>query len=119
MKIENITRKVLCFSLLYIFTFSMLAKNQNITIKQISEFSLLGVNYKTYTNKDLNGTKGTLLVFLSNHCKFSQKFQQYLVHSNKKWNNQGIKLIAISPNHEKAILPDAVSYTHLRAHETS
>lgn len=113
MKLENITDKVMCFSLLCICCFNMLAKNQNITIKQISEFSLMGVDYKTYTNKDLNGLNGTLLVFLSNHCKFSQTFQQFLVHSNRKWNNQGIKLIAISPNHEKAILPDEMAFSEV------
>ena len=75
MKIENITKKVLCFCLLYIFNNNILAKNQNITIKEISDFRLLGVNNKTYSNKDLNGTNGTLLVFISNHCKFSQIFQ--------------------------------------------
>ena len=113
MKLENITKKFLCFGLVYIFNFTILAKNQNITIKQISEFSLMGVDYKTYTNKDLNGLNGTLLVFLSNHCKFSQMFQQFLVHSNRKWNNQGIKLIAISPNHEKAILPDEMAFSEV------
>ena len=113
MKLENITKKFLCFGLIYIFNFTILAKNQNITIKQISEFSLMGVDYKTYTNKDLNGLNGTLLVFLSNHCKFSQTFQQFLVHSNRKWNNQGIKLIAISPNHEKAVLPDEMAFSEV------
>lgn len=113
MKLENITKKFLCFALVYIFNLTILAKNQNITIKQISEFSLMGVDYKTYTNKDLNGLNGTLLVFLSNHCKFSQTFQQFLVHSNRKWNNQGIKLIAISPNHEKAILPDEMAFSEV------
>ena len=73
----------------------------------------MGVDYKTYTNKDLNGLNGTLLVFLSNHCKFSQMFQQFLVHSNRKWNNQGIKLIAISPNHEKAVLPDEMAFSEV------
>ena len=113
MKLENITKKFLCFALVYIFNLSILAKNQNITIKQISEFSLMGVDYKTYTNKDLNGLNGTLLVFLSNHCKFSQTFQQFLIHSNRKWNNQGIKLIAISPNHEKAVLPDEMAFSEV------
>jgi hypothetical protein len=112
-KLENITKKFLCFALVYILNLTILAKNQNITIKQISEFSLMGVDYKTYTNKDLNGLNGTLLVFLSNHCKFSQTFQQFLVHSNKKWINQGIKLIAISPNHEKAILPDEMAFSEV------
>ncbi|MFL2927954.1 MAG: redoxin domain-containing protein [Opitutales bacterium] len=113
MKLENITKKFLCFGLVYIFNFTILAKNQNITIKQISEFSLMGVDYKTYTNKDLNGLNGTLLVFLSNHCKFSQTFQQFLIHSNRKWKNQGIKLIAISPNHEKAVLPDEMAFSEV------
>ena len=112
-KLEKIIKKFLCFGLAYIFSFNILAKNQNITIKQISEFSLMGVDYKTYTNKDLNGLNGTLLVFLSNHCKFSQTFQQFLVHSNRKWNNQGIKLIAISPNHEKAVLPDEMAFSEV------
>lgn len=113
MKLENITKKFLCFALVYIFNLTILAKNQNITIKQISEFSLMGVDYKTYTNKDLNGLNGTLLVFLSNHCKISQTFQQFLIHSNRKWNNQGIKLIAISPNHEKAVLPDEMAFSEV------
>ena len=113
MKIENYKKKVLCICLLYIFNSNILAKNQNITIKEITDFSLLGVNNKTYSNKDLNGTNGTLLVFLSNHCKFSQLFQQYLVNSNRKWNKQGIKLIAISPNHEKAILPDEMAFSEV------
>lgn len=111
MKIENIIKRVLCIGLIYNISINILANNQNITIKQIPEFNLSGVNGKTYSNKDLNGNKGTLIIFLSNHCKFSQIFQQSLVNSNKKWNSLGINMFAVSPNSEKAILPDELAYS--------
>ncbi len=87
-------------------------KLEDLTIKKLSQFRALGTSEKIYCKDDFNGIKGNLIIFISNHCKISQKFQKVLVEQNNIWKENNIKLICISPNSEKAILPDELAYSN-------
>ena len=78
---------------------------------QIPKFELKDTINKRFSNKDLNGKLGTLIIFLSNHCKISQRFPNHLNVINEQWKQKGIKMVAISPNYENAILPDELAYS--------
>jgi hypothetical protein len=111
MNTNNILKKIATICLIIISGFSILAKEKNISIKQIPKFELKDTKNIIFSNKDLNGRLGTLIIFLSNHCKISQSFQKPLNIINIQWEQKGIKLLAISPNYENAILPDELAYS--------
>ena len=111
MNTNNILKKIATICLIIISGFSILAKEKKISIKQIPKFELKDTKNIIFSNKDLNGRLGTLIIFLSNHCKISQSFQKPLNIINIQWEQKGIKLLAISPNYENAILPDELAYS--------
>lgn len=107
--------KCICLLKLYIFINLFLtqcfANEENFTIGMIKPFRLLGVDGQYYTNENLKGHKYTLIIFLSNHCRVSQSFQQKIIQMNKKWIGYKLKLFVFSPNFENAILPDELAYS--------
>ena len=62
------------------------------------DFSLLGVDGKTYTLADCRGEKGTLLVFLCNHCPFVKAIREKLIRDAREARAYGIKTAAIMSN---------------------
>jgi hypothetical protein len=111
MNTNNILKKIVTNCLIIISGLSIIAKEKDISIKQIPTFELKDTKNIMFSNKDLNGKLGTLIIFLSNHCQISQSFQKPLNIINKEWKQKGIKLLAISPNFENAILPDELAYS--------
>ena len=62
-------------------------------------FKLLDVKtYKILNSEDLFGIKGTLIMFICNHCPFVKHINQQIVKIANDYQNSGIKLIAISSN---------------------
>tara|TARA_Y100000385_G_scaffold71075_1_gene71378 strand:- start:228 stop:785 length:558 start_codon:yes stop_codon:yes gene_type:complete len=63
------------------------------------KFELLDVKRdKLVKSDDLFGKKGTLIMFICNHCPFVKHVNQQIVQIAKDYQNSGIKLIAISSN---------------------
>ena len=111
MNTENLIKKVTIILILKVLATVVMGNEKKFTLEEINRFALQGVDSKVYTNKDLIGERGTLLIFLSNHCKISQIFQKKLVECSEEWKSGGIKILVFSPNFEKAILPDELAYS--------
>ena len=65
------------------------------------DFSLKGVDGKTYSLKDIRGAKGTLVVFICNHCPYVRAIIDRLVEEARALQAIGIGVIAIMPNDTK------------------
>ncbi|MEM1337951.1 MAG: thioredoxin family protein [Bacteroidota bacterium] len=66
---------------------------------QAPQFSLLDtVSGNTLTLKELKGLKGTVVMFICNHCPFVKHVNRELAELGKDYKDQGIALIAISSN---------------------
>ena len=76
MNTENLIKKVTIILILKVITTVVMGNEKKFTLQEINRFALHGVDSKVYTNKDLIGERGTLLIFLSNHCKIAQLFQK-------------------------------------------
>jgi peroxiredoxin len=63
-----------------------------------SDFSLKGVDGKTYSLADVRGPKGTLVVFICNHCPYVKASIDRIVAEAKALQDIGIGTIAIMPN---------------------
>ena len=62
------------------------------------DFKLKGVDGKIYTLADVRGRKGTLLVFICNHCPYVKASIDRIVAEAQALSEIGIGTIAIMPN---------------------
>jgi peroxiredoxin len=62
------------------------------------DFALKGVDGKTYSLSEVRGPKGTLVVFICNHCPFVKASIGRIVAEAKTLGNIGIGTITIMPN---------------------
>jgi peroxiredoxin len=65
------------------------------------DFALAGVDGKTYALKDVRRDKGTLVVFICNHCPYVRAIIDRLVEEARALQAMGIGIIAIMPNDTK------------------
>ncbi|MGV1014052.1 MAG: thioredoxin family protein [Methyloceanibacter sp.] len=61
-------------------------------------FTLPGVDGKTYSLADVRGDKGTLVMFICNHCPYVKAVIDRIVRDVKELEAHGIKAVAISSN---------------------
>ena len=71
------------------------------------DFALSGTDGKTYSLADVRGPKGTLVVFICNHCPYVKASIDRIVAEAKALREIGIGTIAIMPNDTKAYPEDS------------
>lgn len=67
------------------------------------DFSLKGVDDKTYTLADFASSKVLVVVFSCNHCPTAQAYQDRLIDIYNQYNPKGVALVVISPNSPKSL----------------
>lgn len=81
------------------------------------DFSLPGTDGKTYSYDDICGEKGTVIVFMCNHCPYVKAIITRLVADAKKLQEQGIGIAAIMPNDTQKYPADSFENMKAFAHE--
>ena len=76
-------------------------------------FALKGIDGKTYSLADIRGSKGTLVVFICNHCPYVKASINRIVAESKALREIGIGTIAIMPNDANSYSED--SFENMRA----
>ncbi len=76
-------------------------------------FELTGVDEQTYSLDDFSEAKVLMVVFTCNHCPTAQAYEQRIKQIRKDYKDQGLALVAISPNDPKALRPDELQYSDL------
>jgi peroxiredoxin len=71
------------------------------------DFALKGVDGRTYSLADVRGPKGTLVVFICNHCPYVKASIRRIVAEAKALLEFGIGTIAIMPNDTDAYPQDS------------
>ena len=71
-----------------------------------ADFRLPATDGKTYSLDDIRGPKGTLIVFLSNHCPYVKAVLDRLVRDVKALQDKGIGVAAICANDGEAYPED-------------
>jgi peroxiredoxin len=77
------------------------------------DFALKGVDGKTYALADVRGPKGTLVVFICNHCPYVKASIDRIVAEAKALKDVGIGTLAIMPNDPAAYAED--SFANMQA----
>jgi peroxiredoxin len=62
------------------------------------EFKLMGIDNQQWNLENSCGEKGTLIMFICNHCPYVKAIQPRLVRDTKELLNYGIKSVAIMSN---------------------
>jgi len=71
------------------------------------DFALQGIDDKTYSLADIRGPKGTLVVFVCNHCPYVKASIDRIVAEANALREIGIGTIAIMPNDTQAYPEDS------------
>ena len=83
---------------------------------QAVDFELEGVDGRSYTLQDVRGDKGTLIMFICNHCPFVKAVIGRLVRDVAELQGLGIGAAAIMPNDTQAYPAD--SFENMKAFAT-
>jgi peroxiredoxin len=75
------------------------------------DFSLLGVDGKTYTLADFKGSPLLMVVFLSNHCPVSHAAETRLLPFVAAMKGRGLAVVAINPNNQAALREEELGYS--------
>tara|TARA_B100001093_G_scaffold368477_1_gene353411 strand:+ start:2384 stop:3490 length:1107 start_codon:yes stop_codon:yes gene_type:complete len=74
-------------------------------------FLLKGTDGKHYDQNQFLDKEFVCIVLYSNHCKISQSFEELIKEISKVLVSEKSILLLVSPNNEKALLPDELAYS--------
>jgi peroxiredoxin len=75
------------------------------------DFSLKGVDGKTYSLADFKSARLLMVIFLSNHCPYSHAAETRLLPLVAEMKSRGLAVVAINPNHPDAVRIDELGYS--------
>ena len=76
-------------------------------------FSLPGIDGKTYTLSSFKQAAILVIVFTCNHCPTAQAYEDRVIQLTKDYSKKGVTVIAISPNDPKSVNLNELGYTDL------
>ena len=74
------------------------------------DFSLPGIDGRTYSLKDFAGPDVLMVLFTSNHCPTSHAIEQRLQRLRADLRDRSFTLVAINPNHPEGIRIDELGF---------
>ena len=75
------------------------------------DFSLRGVDGKTYTLASFKNAKVLVVVFMCNHCPTSQAYEPRMIKLTSDYGSKGVKVVAINPNNPSSLRLDELGYS--------
>ncbi len=98
----------LCFSL-FAFRFD---EHKTLEIgASAPDFSLPGVDGKTYTLESFKDAKILAVVFMCNHCPTSQAYEDRVIKLTSDYAAKGVSVVAINPNNPASLRLDELGYS--------
>ncbi|HEV2479509.1 MAG TPA: redoxin family protein [Puia sp.] len=77
------------------------------------DFSLKGVDGKTYTLASFKDARILVIVFTCNHCPTAQAYENRIIQLTKDYKDRGVDVVAIMPNDPQSIRLDELGYTDM------
>lgn len=75
------------------------------------DFSLKGIDGKTYTLADFKDAPVLVVAFLSNHCPVSHAAETRIIPFAKEFASKGVAVVAINPNSPDGLRVDELGYS--------
>src|SRR6202012_5889511 len=77
------------------------------------DFSLTGVDGKTYSLASFKKAKVLVIIFTCNHCPTAQAYEDRIIQLTKDYKDKGVDVVAIMPNDPTSIRLDELGYTDM------
>ncbi len=77
------------------------------------DFSLPGVDGKTYTLESFKESKILMFVFMANHCPTAQAYEDRIMQLYKEFSAQGVEIVLVSSNDPRALCLEEIGYSDL------
>ncbi len=75
------------------------------------DFSLPGVDGKTYTLESFKSAKVLVVIFMCNHCPTSQAYEGRVKKLTSDYASKGVSVVAINPNNPSSLRLDELGYS--------
>jgi peroxiredoxin len=110
--LKNVTIAALALSLMTGFALAEAPAPKTLAIgAKAPDFSLPGVDGKTYTLSDFAQSKILVVIFTCNHCPTAQAYEGRIARFVADYRDKGVALVAISPNNPAAVRLDELGYS--------
>jgi peroxiredoxin len=76
-------------------------------------FSLQGIDGKTYTLNSFKNANVLMIVFICNHCPTSQAYEDRIIKLTNDYADKGVTVVAINPNNPGSLRLDELGYSDL------
>jgi thiol-disulfide isomerase/thioredoxin len=76
-------------------------------------FSLKGIDGKTYTLASFNKYKILVVIFTCNHCPTAQAYEDRIIQLVKDFRPKNVAIVAVNPNDPAAVRLDELGYTDM------
>ena len=77
------------------------------------DFSLPGIDGRTYSLKDFADARVLVLIFTAVHCPTAQAYEERIKKLVTDYAGRGVAIVAINPNHPAGVRLDELSYSDL------
>src|SRR5687768_992064 len=77
------------------------------------DFSLKGIDNKTYTLASFSKNNILVVIFTCNHCPTAQAYEDRIIQLAKDYKSKNVAVVAISPNDPKSVRLDELGYTDM------
>jgi len=77
------------------------------------DFSLTGVDNRTYTLKDFETARILVVIFTCNHCPTAQYYEERIKAMANDYKTKGVAVVAIMPNDPKSVRLDELGWADM------
>ncbi len=77
------------------------------------DFSLPGIDGKTYSLNDFKEADVLVIIFTCNHCPTAQAYEDRIISIVNDYRDQKVRIVAISPNAPKSVLLEERGYSDM------
>lgn len=77
------------------------------------DFSLKGIDNKTYTLASFSKYKLLVIIFTCNHCPTAQAYEDRIIQLVKDYTSKNVGIVAVSPNDPSTVRLDELGYTDM------
>jgi peroxiredoxin len=77
------------------------------------DFSLPGVDGKTYSLSSFKKSTILVIIFTCNHCPTAESYEERIIKLTDDYRNKGVAVVAIMPNDPRSLRPDELDFSDI------
>jgi thiol-disulfide isomerase/thioredoxin len=77
------------------------------------DFSLPGVDGKTYSLSSFKEAKILVIIFTCNHCPTAQSYEERIIQLASDYKAKGVSVVAVMPNDPRSVQPHELDYSDI------